>query len=237
MKLLYIFPHPDDESFGPARAISRHVRQGYEVHLLTLTRGGATKQRQKYGYSIQEMGEVRYAEMLEVQKVLDLAGMTVLDMPDSGLKEMDPREIEWDIIKEIEIVKPQIVITYPVHGISGFHDHLVTHAVVKRVFTDMKAEGADYLRRLAFITLNIDSVKKNTGRFRLHASPPELIDCIETVNEDDIERMRDALKCYVTYQDVIKESGVLKSAGNKIYYEFFQEFFAPAVADIAFSLP
>ncbi len=66
MKILYIFPHPDDESFGPARAMSKQRRQGHEVYLLTLTRGGATKQRFKYGYSIEEMGEVRYREMLEV---------------------------------------------------------------------------------------------------------------------------------------------------------------------------
>ncbi len=58
MRILYIFPHPDDESFGPANAMSKQVREGNEVYLLTLTKGGATKQRHKYGYSIKEMGEV-----------------------------------------------------------------------------------------------------------------------------------------------------------------------------------
>jgi LmbE family N-acetylglucosaminyl deacetylase len=49
MKVLYVFAHPDDESFGPARAMFKQRREGHEVHLLTLTRGGATKQRHKYG--------------------------------------------------------------------------------------------------------------------------------------------------------------------------------------------
>jgi len=35
MKILYVFPHPDDESFGPARAIAAQVRAGHEVFLLT----------------------------------------------------------------------------------------------------------------------------------------------------------------------------------------------------------
>jgi len=148
MKILYIFPHPDDESFGPARAMSKQKRQGHEVYLLTLTRGGATRQRFKYGYSIEEMGEVRYREMLEVGKVLDLGGLTILDLPDSGLKEMDPRKIEKAISEEIERIQPQVVVTYAVHGISGFHDHLVSHAVVKRVFVQMK-EKAPWLKRLA----------------------------------------------------------------------------------------
>ena len=120
MKILYIFPHPDDESFGPARAMSKQRRQGHEVYLLSLTKGGATKQRFKFGYSIEEMGEIRYKEMQEVARVLDLSGMTVLDLPDSGLKEMDPRDIEKVIIEEIERIQPQVVVTYAVHGISVF---------------------------------------------------------------------------------------------------------------------
>ena len=42
--MLYIFPHPDDESFGPAAVIDKSIKSGDEVHLLTLTKGGATKQ-------------------------------------------------------------------------------------------------------------------------------------------------------------------------------------------------
>ena len=59
MRILYVFAHPDDESFGPARAISKQRRQGHEVYLLTLTRGGATRLRHKFGYSVDEMGEAK----------------------------------------------------------------------------------------------------------------------------------------------------------------------------------
>ncbi len=106
MKILYIFPHPDDESFGPAHLMSKQRRDGHDVYLLTLTKGGATKQRHKFGYSIEEMGEVRYKEMLDVEKVLNLSGMNVLDLPDSGLKFMDPRDIEKVVQDEIERLKP-----------------------------------------------------------------------------------------------------------------------------------
>src|SRR5688500_7528198 len=114
MKILYIFPHPDDESFGPARAMYKQQREGHEVYLLTLTKGGATKQRHKYGYSVEEMGEARHKEMLDVAKVLKFRGMTVLDLPDSGLKEMDPRDIEKAVKDEIEKIKPDVVVTYAV---------------------------------------------------------------------------------------------------------------------------
>src|SRR5215218_3127402 len=106
MRILYIFPHPDDESFGPAPVMSRQIDNGHEVFLLTLTKGGATKVRHTLGLSIEQMGEIRYQEMLRVDKVLQLTGMTVLDLPDSGLSEMDPREIEDIIAAHIEQISP-----------------------------------------------------------------------------------------------------------------------------------
>ncbi|MFC1512168.1 PIG-L family deacetylase [Candidatus Latescibacterota bacterium] len=138
MTILYIYPHPDDESFGPAQALSYQCRQGHDVHLLTLTRGGATKQRHKYGYSVEDMGQVRYREMLDVARTLDLSGINVLDFPYSGLKEMDPRVIEKMITSELERLKPTVTVTYPVHGISGFHDHLITYSVVKRAWVESR---------------------------------------------------------------------------------------------------
>ena len=168
MKILYIFPHPDDESFGPAHAMSKQRRQGHEVYLLTLTKGGATKQRHKFNYSITEMGDVRYQEMLNVARVLDLSGLTVLDLPDSGLKETDPRDIERVILREMERIEPNIVVTYPVHGISVFHDHLVTHAVVKRVFIELK-EKSSYLKHLAFSTITEDEASQS-DYFHLNGS-------------------------------------------------------------------
>ena len=79
------------------------------------------------------MGNARFDEMQRMAEVLGLADLTVHDLPDSGLKVLDPREIEYIVRSHIEHVRPAVVVTYPVHGISGFHDHLVTHAVTKRV--------------------------------------------------------------------------------------------------------
>src|SRR5699024_12152135 len=125
MKILYIFPHPDDESFGPAPAISAQLRKGHEVHLLTLTRGEATKQRHRLGISKEEMGAIRFNEMQQVKQVLGLSSMTVLDLPDNNLKELNPIKIEEAVKKYINIIKPAVVVTYAVHGVSGFEDHLV----------------------------------------------------------------------------------------------------------------
>jgi len=230
MKILYIFPHPDDESFGPAHAMSKQRRDGHEVYLLTLTKGGAGRQRHKYGYSVEEMGEVRYKEMLEVEKVLNLSGMNVLDQPDSGLKKMDPRDIEKVVFDEIDRLKPDVIVTYAVHGISGFHDHLIIHGIVKRVFVEMK-EKLGYPKRLALFTITEEEAAKQT-HFKISGSKPEEIDCIVEVEQVDIDNSLKALDCYVTFQDTIKATNIQQHITNKVVFEIFGETFEHKLKDI-----
>lgn len=233
MRFLYIFPHPDDESFGPALAISVQRRQGHEVNLLTLTRGGATKQRHRLGYTIEQMGEVRYKEMLDVARVLDLTNMTVLDLPDGKLAELDPRTIENIVEEHIAAIRPDIVVTYPVHGISGFHDHLITHGIVKRVYSDMGRTGAAS-RRLAFFTLRPSSDPE--GPFKLSTSTDEQIDCAVPVTEADVTTATEALSCYRTYAETITQADPLRRAGKTVYFEIFGEDHDPWLDDLTKSL-
>lgn len=236
MKVLYIFPHPDDESFGPAAGMSRQQRQGHQVSLLTLTKGGATKQRHKYGYSVEEMGEVRCREMQKVSEVLGLDTMIVLDFPDSGLKGIDPRLLETAIEKTIQEIKPDVLVTYPVHGISGFHDHIVTHAVVKRLYLELRERDGFSPRRLAFFTVD-ERAAAAADHFKLNHSTRDEIGCIVPIDDEDAARMRQALECYETYREVIAATGIGEMIGDEVYYELFQERFDPRLTDLFAQLP
>ena len=230
MKILYVFPHPDDESFGPAPAIAAQLRKGHEVYLLTLTKGEATKQRFRLGVGKKEMGEIRFKEMQCVEKVLGLTGMEVLNLPDSGLKELDPKNIEDVIYDHIESIKPDVLVTYAVHGISGFEDHLVSHAVVKNVYCNMQRAGKSYPKRLAFFTHF--SENEGSGKFKLSSSKEEEIDCWVEASDDDYQKFHDALDCYKTYQQVIEDSNVKEDVGKRVPFEIFQEDFDPPLSDI-----
>jgi len=229
MKILYIFPHPDDESFGPASVIAKQVREGHEVYLLTLTKGEATKQRFKLGIEKREMGEIRFKEMQKVEKVLGLKEMIVLDLPDSGLRDMDPREIEKVISEYIEKIKPDVLVTYAVHGISGFEDHLVGHSATKNAF--VKAREKRICKRLALFTAT-EEQSKNAGFIRLNFSKEEYIDCEIEPSDEDKKKFIEALGCYESYKQVVKDSNVKEIFGGNVYFEFFQEDFDPWVKDI-----
>jgi N-acetylglucosamine malate deacetylase 2 len=222
LTILYIFPHPDDESFGPAPAIARQRREGHAVHLLTLTRGGATRERHALGLTVKEMGELRRREMDCVARELDLSSLSVLDLPDGGMKHLDPLEIEEVIEREIRSVRPQVLITYAVHGISGHPDHLVCHAAVKRVFCQMRrSDDSAAPARLALFTL-VDGEMEG-AQPHLKGSPPEHIGARVGFTPDDRARGEAALDCYETYRAVIERHRPLDQVAGGVAFELFGE--------------
>lgn len=233
--ILYVFPHPDDESFGPAPVLARQERESHDVHLLTLTRGEATAQRERLGLSKEEMGETRRREMQDVAEVLRLASLSVLDFEDGGLGEMDPRVLEGAVAAHVRERQPAVVVTYAAHGVSGHRDHLACHAVVKRVFCQLRADGADYLRRLALFTLPEEGAEERPAH--LASSPEALIDGRVCFSDADRARAEEALAAYETYRPVIEEHQPLRHVAGGVCFEFFQETFAPPLEDLSEELP
>jgi len=234
--LLYIFPHPDDESFGPAPALARQRRAGHDVHLLTLTRGEATTQRERLGYSKAEMAEARYQEMQDVAAALDLSSLSVLEYPDGELAELDPLVLEEAVAAHVHERAPDVVVTYPVHGISGHPDHLVSHAVVKRVVCALRRDGTAYPKRLAFFTLPPAPEDADRPEHLQH-SPSALIDCRIPVSEADLEAGREALDCYVTYRPVVEAHQPLRSVEDGVSFELFGESREPLLTSLLDELP
>jgi LmbE family N-acetylglucosaminyl deacetylase len=170
------------------------------------------------------MGAVRVREMTCVEEVLGLASLTVLDLPDGGLARLDPREVEAPIAAALDRLLPDVLVTYAVHGISGHPDHLVTHAVVKRLYCERRAaagsSGAP--RRLALFTL-LPPEDGQPDPMRLGTSQPEEIGCAVEVGDEEVEMARRALACYETYREVIERHDPLARIGRRVYFELFGE--------------
>jgi LmbE family N-acetylglucosaminyl deacetylase len=233
---LYVFPHPDDECFGPVPGIARQLREGHDVHLLTLTRGEATSQRERLGYTKAEMAEVRYQEMQDVASVLALSSLSVLEYPDGHLAELNPLALEDEVTTRIHAVEPDVVVTYPVHGVSGHPDHLVTHAVVKRAVCALRKDGAAHPRRLAFYTLPPAPDDADRPAHLSH-SPPDLIDCQLPLQDEDLDTGREALACYETYRPVIEKHRPLDAIGDHLSFELFAEAHDPPLSSLLDRLP
>ena len=87
------------------------------------------------------------------------------------------------------------------------------------------------LQRLAFYTLT----EEEAGQFEwvhLTGSKPEEIDVVVPLDEVDIEAMRRALDCYVTYAETVEESGIKRNIPREAVFELYQDAHEPPLESL-----
>ncbi|MGA2260768.1 MAG: PIG-L deacetylase family protein [Acidobacteriota bacterium] len=123
MKILAVFAHPDDETFGPGGTLSRYSLTGHTVRLATLTHGEAGSLGPAKHLTMRELGRLRAEELRCAAKELHLSGLNLYHLPDGKLAEL-PAEHGLTIIRqEINTFLPDALITFHAAGISGHPDH------------------------------------------------------------------------------------------------------------------
>ncbi len=123
-KLLAVFAHPDDESFGPGATLAKYGKSGVEVHILMATKGEAgqnhaIKNRDK------KISEIRKQEAINASKILGAKKIEFLGFIDGELKQNNYHKLAEKIIEKINSFKPDVIMTFENRGISGHIDHVV----------------------------------------------------------------------------------------------------------------
>lgn len=220
MKILYIFPHPSDEAFGPAAAIHKQIEAGHEVGLLTLTKGESSSSRMNLGLSKQELAKKKLMEILHVQKMLKLSNLKVLDYVDGELIKTDYNYLKKTIVTYVIKVKPDIIVTFPNHGLNIHPDNVVTHVVVKDVYEELKYELK--LKRLAYFTLPNDE-KTNKINGSLYKTDLIDIQCVVKLNDGNVQMLKDVVECYETQRATFEAHNVIDLIGSKIHFQIYNE--------------
>ena len=86
-RMLAIFAHPDDESFGAGGTLAKYAHQGVQVVLLCLTRGEAGIP----GVKPEEAGDIRMHELRASCRINLGIEVYILDYPDGGLADIKPQ--------------------------------------------------------------------------------------------------------------------------------------------------
>lgn len=132
-KILAVFAHPDDESFGPGGFIAKKVKEGAEVHLLCATHGQAGKNT-----TGRDTAEVRAEELHNAAKILGIQHVTFYDFKDGCMCNSNIVSLMKLIAGKIESFRPDILLTFNLNGVSGHVDHMVVASAVTKVFDDTK---------------------------------------------------------------------------------------------------
>jgi LmbE family N-acetylglucosaminyl deacetylase len=151
-RLLFVFPHPDDESFGPGGTIARYACEGVAVHYACATRGEVgvvTPDLLKPFEHLpadQRLGALREGELRCAAEKLGLTGLHLLGYRDSGMTgsagnhdprafvNADPDQVTGQLVALIRIVKPQVIVTFDPFGGYGHPDHVFAHQRATEAF-------------------------------------------------------------------------------------------------------
>lgn len=122
--LLIVAAHPDDESFMTGGTIAKYVDMGWEVDLITATRGEEGQTGPLVNLTKDTLGLVRQKELQKAGTVLGIHSVTLLDYKDGTLSARTPGDIEDAVHKKMTELVPDVVITADTTGISNHPDHI-----------------------------------------------------------------------------------------------------------------
>ncbi len=132
-RILCVFAHPDDESFGPGGTIALWAKQGAEIHLLSATRGEAGQ-----GPHPRETAQIRSEELKQSAKILGVKTVEFLGFEDGKIGNSDLSKLEKIITEKIKSLQPDIVLTFNLNGVSGHLDHMAIASATTQSFRKTK---------------------------------------------------------------------------------------------------
>lgn len=128
--LAAVLAHPDDESFGCAGTLALAHDAGRVTRLLVATRGEAG-----IGEADEPdagLGELRERELVGAARHIGLDEVTILDgYADGGVADAPFSQLVDDIAGWLATRRPDAVITFGSHGITGHPDHIVVGSATR----------------------------------------------------------------------------------------------------------
>jgi len=121
MKCLFVFAHPDDESFSSGGTILQLKKHGATIKLITATKGegGQTNEICKK----EDLGITREKELRSAARVLGIDQIFFLGFKDGTLINIPKNTIKNKILKILKKEEPDIVVTFDKTGGSNHPDH------------------------------------------------------------------------------------------------------------------
>lgn len=202
--LAAVFAHPDDESFGCAGALALAHDAGRVTRLLLVTRGEAGNAE---GTSNEELGAIREDEMRCAAGKIGLDEVTVLEgYADGGVADASFDQLVNEIATWLADRRPDAVITFGPHGITGHADHVVTGSATRWAVERLSERGL--APRAVYVVSPIFS--PGAERFDLSAEEQGATHRIDITVVAG--RKLAALECHASQADAAEQQSELRNA-------------------------
>jgi LmbE family N-acetylglucosaminyl deacetylase len=125
LKLMAVFPHPDDETLGLGPTLAKYAAEGVATYLVCATRGErGWAGDPKDNPGLAALGQIRETELQAAARVLGLREVVLLDYVDGEVDQAAPARLIADIVRHVRRIRPQVVVTFPPDGAYGHPDHI-----------------------------------------------------------------------------------------------------------------
>lgn len=161
-RMLAILAHPDDESFAVGGTLAKYAHQEVQVVLLCATRGQAGIA----GVKPEEAGDIRERELRQAAGHLGIE-VYFLGYPDGELAQTKPEELLENLACWIDLVQPQVILTFGPDGVSGHPDHItISNAVTQAYDLSYKKGMLLYIRpsEATVLGCGVSSSKMDDGK-------------------------------------------------------------------------
>ena len=136
---LFIYAHPDDETFGAAGTIALLRSKDWRVVLACATLGEEGKCGDPPLCDRADLGATREAELRDAACVLDISEIHLLGYRDKELASAPPDEMRRKLVGVIRATQPELVFTFDPNGFNVHPDHVA----ISRFATEAVAAASD----------------------------------------------------------------------------------------------
>ncbi len=145
-RLLIVYAHPDDESFGSGGLIAKYAAEGVQVDLICATNGDVGVVSSEHFKGFQSVAELRIAELECAAAKLGLHEVVRFGYKDSGMMGADTNrdpaclwnapqaDVTRRVVAEIRRLQPQVVLTFNRYGGYGHPDHIAIQRAATEAF-------------------------------------------------------------------------------------------------------
>ena len=216
LKLLAIFPHPDDETLGLGSTLARYSAEGIETYLVCATRG-------ERGWFDSEgpdpglagVARIREAELRCAAEHLGIHEVSFLDYIDGDVDQADPEEIIGKLVSHIRRIKPQVVVSFGPDGAYGHPDHIALSQFVNgalvcaadRNFVDVNVQPPHRVLKFYYMVDSLDIVGAANEAFggismdvdgvtRHHVGWQDWQITTRLNNSEHLDKVQKAIRCH-----------------------------------------
>lgn len=225
-RLLSVFPHPDDESYGPAGTLARAGADPDAAAVcLCLTHGEASSMGPERGLSTDAVAALREGRLVEVAGLLGLDGMIVASLPDGRLARCGLDEVAAVITAVLDAFQPQVVIGHDPRGVNAHPDHIATHWALRHALLGRKT-------RFAMMAYLDDVVEIAKPRL-IFPTPEDEIDAVVHLSDDETRAKESCLRVHEAFITLVETSDPAMIQRPPIErYDFLGQPMSPPVDDL-----